>query len=83
MEAHVPQVTHEAERFARLPIALTAIWVLLFSGILSVIAVWVFFARSQNLPPPPAARAQPRGEVSNVRVVGRVEVWQPGSVTKI
>ena len=70
MEAHLPQVTHEAERFSRIQIAFTAVWVLVFAGILAVVAVVVFNARRSSLEPPPQVRAQPqpRGEVSNVRV---------------
>lgn len=70
MEAHLPQVTHEAERFSRITIAFTAAWVLVFSGILAVIAVVVFNRSSRSLEPPAPARAQAvlRGEVSNVRM---------------
>jgi hypothetical protein len=74
MQAHAThtQLTHEAERFARATIAFTAIWVLVFSGILAVVAVFVFNARIRGLPqsqaPVVRAQAQPRGEVSNVRV---------------
>lgn len=70
MEAHVPQVTHESERFSRLKIAFTAGWVLIFCGLLGVIAVIVFNVRSRGHEPTHDvhATARPRGEVSNIHV---------------
>jgi uncharacterized protein YpmB len=72
MEAHVPQVTHEAERFSRLQIAFTAGWVLIFCGLLGVIAVLVFNARSRSQTHVQTqavhATTPPRGEVSNIHV---------------
>jgi hypothetical protein len=68
MEAHAPQVTHEAERIARVTITLTALWVLLFSAALGVIAVVVFNTRSRfDAPAEGRALPRPRAEVANVR----------------
>ena len=69
MEAHVPQVTHEAERFSRVAISLIAICVVVFSTILAVVAVVLANARTRGLETAvPERTAQPREVISNVRV---------------
>ena len=69
-EAQVQQVSHEAERVARLPITLIACWVLGFAAVLCVVAVLVFDARSSSLDTQHSAlpTPQPGPELSDVRL---------------
>lgn len=70
MEAQAQQVTHEAERIAGLTVALIALWVILFSALLCVVAVVLYNTRSESVPNPPLERQVMLGrdEVSNVRI---------------
>jgi hypothetical protein len=69
MQAHLPQVSHEAEHVARVAISVAALIALLFAAALTVTAIALFNTRSHGVESPREARAvaRPRLESSTVR----------------